>query len=162
MITLTALGDRLDAGVLVVERGDEHDGVAELVLLEVDRALEEDLRLASVESVADQACAVLRDHAAGEGAVDDIEHLSCTRVRMRSVHATGAEPAQGHGQACIRTYLESVGGETARQIITLTVVDESREVASSSTDSATTSTLRRRAVEEIENELRSGVTFERL
>ena len=54
------------------------------------------------------------------------------------------------------------GGETARQIITLTVVDESREVASSSTDSATTSTLRRRAVEEIENELRSGVTFERL
>ena len=116
---LTALSDGRDTRVLVVERGcreqrlgskphreyivrrrtNKHDRLTQLVLLVVDRTLKEALGLTRLERVEDEAVAVLGDHAAREGTIDDVEHLRRARVGVRSVHAARAQESDRHSHA---------------------------------------------------------------
>ena len=93
------MSGRLDTGILVVQGSNEHDRIAELVLLVVDGALQEHLRLTRLQGVEDEAGPVLGDHTGGDGAVYEVEHLRCTGVRVGSVHTARAEQTDGHSKA---------------------------------------------------------------
>ena len=83
-----------------MRRTNKHNGVAKLVLLVVDRALEEDLGSAGLKSVEDEAGAILRDHATRDGSVHEVEHLSRARMRVGGVHAARLQEPKRHRQPC--------------------------------------------------------------
>ncbi len=72
---------------------------ATLVLLEVDGTLGEEHSATGFECVEHKAGAILRDHAARQSAVHDVEHLGGARVGVRRVHTAGAQEPDRHSDS---------------------------------------------------------------
>lgn len=70
----------------ITEEGNEGDGVAAVIVLEMDGTLGEESGLVCKDLVEDELSAILGDHAGDEGAVGDKIELWGPWMSMRGVH----------------------------------------------------------------------------
>ena len=95
--------------VLTVERSNEHSRFATGVHFEVNRTHRENRSRTSLQFHIDESRTILHQETGAEGSVDREVNLCCTRMGMRSVHATRAKETNGHGDT-----IANDGGEVLR------------------------------------------------